>query len=52
MALAAKKASESSLEFFTRAGVDDWVDAAVEVPQPEDDFKHHVGRFQSREERT
>lgn len=42
MALAAKQASEGALEFFTRAGVDDRVNAAVKVTQPEDDFKHHI----------
>lgn len=42
MTLAAKQAGEGALEFFTGAGVDDRVHAAVEVTQPEDDFKHRI----------
>ena len=50
--LTPQEASERSLELFTGAGVDDWVDAAVKVAQPEDHLKHGVRRLQGWEERA
>lgn len=51
-ALALEEAGESPLELFARARVDDGVDAAVEVAQPEDNFEEHPRGLQGREEGT
>lgn len=50
VALAAEETGEGALELFARARVDDRVNAAVEVAQPEDDLKDHVRWLQCREE--
>lgn len=52
VALALEEPSKSSLELFAGAGVDHWVDAAVEVAEPKDDLKHCFRRFQRWEEGT
>lgn len=43
--LALEEPSESPLELFTGAGVDNGVDAAVEVSQPKDHLEHSFRRF-------
>lgn len=50
--LALEEPSESPLELFTGAGVDHWVDAAVEVAQPKDHLEHCFRWLQCREEGT
>lgn len=50
VALAAEEAGEGALELFAGAWVDDRVNAAIEVAQPEDDLKDHVRWLQCREE--
>lgn len=49
LALALKESGEGPLELLAGAGVDDGVDAAVEVAQPEDHFEHHPSGLQGRE---
>lgn len=51
-ALASENAGEGLLELAAEAGVDDGVDAAVEVAQPEGDLKNGVGRLTGREDRA
>lgn len=43
MTLASQDANEGQLELAVVAGVDDGVQAAVEVAQPEDHFVEEVG---------
>lgn len=50
LALAAEQAGEGALELLAGAGVDDGVDAAVEVAQPEDDFEHDLRGLQLGEQ--
>lgn len=52
MALAFQDANEGQLELAVVAGVDDGVEAAVEVAQPEDDFEEHIRRPQVDVERA
>lgn len=48
-ALAFQQPDESPLEFFARTWVDDGVDTAVEVAQPEDDLENDLRGLQRRE---
>lgn len=50
--LAFQDANEGQLELAVVAGVDDGVEAAVEVAQPEDDFEEHLWRPQVHVERA
>lgn len=49
--LAPQDADEGQLELPVVAGVNDGVEAAVEIAEPEDDFKEGVGRAQVRVKR-
>lgn len=51
-ALAAEHAGKGFLELTAEAGIDDGVDAAVEVAQPEAYLKNGLRRFIGREDRA
>lgn len=51
-ALAAEHAGEGFLELTAEAGIDDRVDAAVEVAQPEGYLKNGLRRFTGWEDRA
>lgn len=50
--LAFQNANEGQLELAVVAGIDDGVEAAVEVAQPKDDFEEHLRRPQVHVERA